>query len=43
VPIHGFIKITDQLPIQKYAIFCKLKEIKEWRGGAILYDTQAIP
>ena len=26
-PIHGFIKGTDKFPIQKYAIFCKFKEI----------------
>ena len=33
VPIHGFIKGTGKFPIQKCAIFCKFKEIKELRGG----------
>jgi hypothetical protein len=43
VPIRGFNKGTDQFPIQKCAIFCKFKEIKELRGGVLLYAAQAIP
>jgi hypothetical protein len=43
VPIHGFIKGTDELPIQKCAIFCKFKNIKRLRGGALVYAAQAIP
>jgi hypothetical protein len=43
VPIRGFIKGTDKFPIQKCAIFCKFKEIKELRGGVLLYAAQAIP
>ena len=30
-------------PIQKCAIFCKLKEIKELRGDVLVYTAQAIP
>jgi hypothetical protein len=33
VPIHGFIEGTGKFPIQKCAIFCKFKEIKELRRG----------
>ena len=40
VPIHGFIKGTGKFPIQKCAIFCKFKEIKELRGGILLYAAQ---
>jgi hypothetical protein len=43
VPIRGFIKGTDKFPIQKCAIFRKFKEIKELRGGILLYAAQAIP
>ena len=43
VPIRGFIKGTEKFPIQKCAIFCKFKEIKELRGGVLLYAAQAIP
>jgi hypothetical protein len=43
VPIRGFIKGIEKFPIQKCAIFCKLKEIKELRGGVLLYAAQAIP
>jgi hypothetical protein len=43
VPIHGFVKGTIKFPIQKCAIFCKSKEIKELRGGVLLYAAQAIP
>jgi hypothetical protein len=43
VPIRGFIKGTDKFPIQKCAIFRKFKEIKELRGGILLYGAQAIP
>ena len=43
VSIHGFFKGTGQFPIQKYAIFCKFKEIKELRGGVLVYAAQAIP
>jgi hypothetical protein len=43
VSIHGFIKGTGKFPIQKCAIFCKFKEIKELRGGVLLYAAQAIP
>jgi hypothetical protein len=42
VPIRGFIKGTDKFLIQKCAIFCKFKEIKELRGGILLYAAQAI-
>jgi hypothetical protein len=34
---------TDKFPIQKCAIFRKFKEIKELRGGILLYAAQAIP
>jgi hypothetical protein len=43
VPIRGFITGTDKFPIQKCAIFRKFKEIKELRGGILLYAAQAIP
>jgi hypothetical protein len=43
VPICGFIKGTDKFPIQKCAIFRKFKEIKELRGGILMYVAQAIP
>jgi hypothetical protein len=43
VSIRGFIKGTDTFPIQKCAIFRKFKEIKELRGGILLYAAQAIP
>ncbi|MGB5420705.1 MAG: hypothetical protein WBN03_01005 [Desulfobacterales bacterium] len=43
VPIHGFIKGTDEFPIQKCSIFCKFKEIKELCGGRLLCAAQAIP
>jgi len=43
MPIHGFIEGTGKFPIQKCAIFCKFKEIKELRGGVLLYAAQAIP
>ena len=43
MPIRGFIKGTDKFPIQKCAIFRKFKEIKELRGGILLYAAQAIP
>jgi hypothetical protein len=43
VSINGFINDTDQFPIQKCAIFCKFKEIKELCGGILLYAAQAIP
>jgi hypothetical protein len=43
VLIRGFIKDTNRFPIQKCAIFCKFKEIKELRGGILLYAAQAIP
>ena len=36
VPIRGLIKGTDKFPIQKCAIFCKFKNIKELRGGVLL-------
>jgi len=29
--------------MQKCAIFCKFKEIKELRGGVLVYAAQAIP
>jgi hypothetical protein len=41
--IRGFIEGTDRFPIQKCAIFRKFKEIKELRGGILLYAAQAIP
>jgi len=43
VAIHGFFEGTGKFPIQKCAIFCKFKEIKELRGGILLYAAQAIP
>jgi hypothetical protein len=43
VPILGFIEGTGKFPIQKCAIFCKFKEIKELRGGVLVYAAQAIP
>jgi len=43
LPIHGFMKSTGKFPIQKCAIFCKFKEIKELRGGVLVYAAQAIP
>jgi hypothetical protein len=43
MPIRGFMKGTDKFPIQKYAIFRTFKEIKELRGGILLYAAQAIP
>jgi hypothetical protein len=43
VLIHGFIKSTGKFPIQECAIFCKFKEIKELRGGVLVYAAQAIP
>jgi hypothetical protein len=43
VSVHGFIKDADEFPIQKCAIFRKFKEIKELRGGVLLYAAQAIP
>ena len=42
VAIRGFIKGTDTFPDQKWAIFCKFKEIKELRGGVLVYAAQAI-
>ena len=41
--IRGFITGTDKFPIQKCAIFRKFKDIKELRGGLLLYAAQAIP
>ena len=41
--IRDFIKGTDRFPIQKCAIFRKFKEIKELRGGILMYVAQAIP
>jgi hypothetical protein len=41
--IHGFVKGTSQFPIQKCAIFRKFKNIKELRGGVLVYAAQAIP
>ena len=43
MPIRGFMKGTCKFPIQKCAIFRKFKEIKELRGGILLYAAQAIP
>jgi hypothetical protein len=43
VPIHGNSKGIDEFLIQKCAIFRKFKEIKELRGGVLLYTAQAIP
>jgi len=37
------MKSTIKFPIQKYAIFCKFKEIKELRGGVLVYAAQTIP
>jgi hypothetical protein len=42
VPILGFLKSTDKFSIQKCAIFRKFKEIKELRGGVLVYAAQAI-
>jgi hypothetical protein len=41
--IHGFVKGTSQFPIQKCAIFRKFKNIKELRGGVLVYAARAIP
>jgi hypothetical protein len=43
VSIRSLINDTDQFPIQKCAIFCKFKEIKELRGGILLYAAQVVP
>jgi hypothetical protein len=43
VPIHGFVNGNIKFSIQKCAIFRKFKEIKELRGGVLLYAAQAIP
>ena len=43
MPIRGFIKGTDKFPIQKCAIVCKFKEIKESYGGVLSHAAQAIP
>ena len=43
MPIRGSTKGTDKFPIQKCAIFRKLKEIKELRGGVLVYAAQGIP
>jgi len=43
LPIHGFMKSTGKFPIQKCAIFCKFKKIKEFCEGMLLYAAQAIP
>jgi len=43
VSIRSLINDTDQFSIQKCAIFCKFKEIKELRGGILLYAAQAVP
>ena len=40
--IHSFIKGTGQFPIQKCAILCKFKKIKELCGGVLVYAAQAI-
>ena len=34
---------TIKFPIQKCAIFCKFKKIKELRGGVLEYAAQTIP
>jgi hypothetical protein len=44
MPIHGFIAGTGKFPIQKCAIFCKLKVISGIaRRRTVLYAAQAIP
>ena len=43
MPIHGFIESSGEFPIQKCAIFCKFKNIKDLRGGRLLRAPQAIP
>ena len=43
MPIHVFIKITDEFPIQNCAIFREFKEIKKSRGGVLVYAAQVIP
>jgi len=43
VAIRSLINHNSQFPIQKCAIFCKFKEIKELRGGILLYAAQAVP
>ncbi|MGD8970394.1 MAG: hypothetical protein PVG01_03225 [Desulfobacterales bacterium] len=43
VPIHGYFLGSKKFPIQKCAIFCKFKEIKELRGGVLVYAAQVIP
>jgi hypothetical protein len=37
------MKSTDPFPIQKGVYFCKFKEIKELREGALSRAAQAIP
>jgi hypothetical protein len=46
--LFGFFPVSSfqyriQLPVQKSAIFCKFKDIKELRGGELVYAAQAIP
>ena len=43
VPIHKSISIQIKFPMQKLVIFCKVKEIKELRGGVQHVRPQAIP
>jgi hypothetical protein len=42
MPIHRSL-IPEQFSIQKCAIFCQFKEIKESRGGVLVYAAQVIP
>jgi hypothetical protein len=37
------MKNNNKFPIQKFAIFCKFKEIKKLRGGVLECAAQAIP
>jgi hypothetical protein len=44
VPIHDFIKDVGQFPIQKWAFFCKFKEISgNARRRTFLCAAQVIP
>jgi len=36
VPIHGFIEGSGESPIQECAVFYKVKNIEDLRGGLLL-------
>jgi hypothetical protein len=43
VSVHDSITGIDEFPIQKCAILRKFKDIKELRGGVLVYTAQVIP